>query len=612
MRFSLLAARLLAGWPLLVIAQSDTSDLAQVIVTAARIPQPLGYAIASVTVITRADIERFQPHSVAELLTGLAGISTSANGDLGKATSVFVRGTNADHVLVLIDGIKIGAATTGAAAWEQLPVEQIERIEIVRGPSSSLYGSEALGGVVQIFTRRGAPGAEGVPSFALSGGSHGTYQGSASYSGSAREGWYDASASSLYTEGIAICAAGAPPTASCYTSSPQQGYWTAAAAASGGYRWDKATATLDLLRVEGDTRYDGSAFSGDESRVVQQALGGTVTVAPYASLSTTVAAGESLDRSRQYFGGTPEGFFNTRRETASWLNRVSLAAAQKLLIGADFERDAVASDTDFAVRSRTDTGVVGLYQWLATHEELQLSGRHDHNQQFGNHVTGSVAWAHRFGDALRLTASYGAAFKAPTFNELYYPFFGDPLLRPETSHSAELGLNGGWGFFGWAVSAYQTRIDDLIEYNPQTFAASNIGRARIRGVETQFLARLERWRVQLQLTALDPRDTGVNYGALLPQRSQYTARLDLDRGIGDFSFGGTLFASGPRFDDPANTERLGGYGTLDIRARWRFESRWQAQALLRNVFDRSYETARYYNQPGRSAYLTLRYQPSKS
>jgi vitamin B12 transporter len=608
----LLAALLPAGCPVIAIAQDDASGLSQVIVTASRTAQPLDSAIASVTVITRADIDRFQPQSVAELLTGLVGISTSSNGDLGKVTSVFVRGTNSDHVLVLIDGIKIGAATTGSAAWEQLPVEQIDHIEIVRGPSSSLYGSEALGGVVQIFTRHGAPGAADVPSFVLSGGSHGTSQGEAGYSGSVRDGWYNASASALYTEGIPICAVGAPVTADCYTTTPQQGYWSAAAALSGGYRWERATATLDLLRVEGDTRYDGSIFSGDESRVVQQAVGGTVTVTPYTSFSMTLAAGQGLDRSQVYFSGVPDGFFNTGRETASWLNHWTLTAAQALLFGADFERDAIASDTAFAVQSRTDTGVVGLYQGFSGHEEWQLSGRHDHNQQFGDHFTGSVQWAHRFGEALRLTASYGTAFKAPTFNELYFPFFGDPTLRPETSHSTEVGFNGRWNALGWAVNAYETRVDGLIEYNPATFGASNIGRARIRGVETQFLAHMKEWRVQLQLTVLDPRDTGANNGELLPQRGQYTARLDLDRDIGEFSVGGTLFESGPRFEDPANSERLGGYGTVDLRASWRLQPRWQVQALLKNALNKSYQTALYYNQPGHSAYLTLRYQPPGS
>ena len=612
MKLSSLVALLSSSCPLVAIAQEDLSDLNQVIVTASRTAEPLAAAIASVTVITRMDIDRLQPHSVDELLAGLAGISFSNNGDLGKTTSIFVRGTNPDHVLLLIDGIKIGSATTGMAAWEQLPVEQIDHIEIVRGPNSSLYGSEAIGGVVQIFTRHGAPGASDVPSLTASGGSHGTYQGELGYSGSARNGWYNLSASGLYTDGIPICIANAPTTADCYTTTPQQGYWSGSVNLSGGYRWHDATATLDVLRVDGDTRYDGNSFSGDESRVAQQVLGVSLTVTPLARFGVTFTAGQSLDRSQQYFSGTPIGFFNTRRDTFSWLNQLSLAPAQKLLLGADFEHDTIASDTAYATQSRDDTGVFALYQWLGRHQEVQLSERYDHNQQFGDHFTGSAQWAYRWSDALRLTASYGTAFKAPTFNDLYFPFYGDPTLRPETSRSAEVGLSGRSSVLTWAVNAYQTEINDLIEYNPATFGADNIDRARIRGLEIQLAAQLEAWRALLQVTWLDPRDTGANYGELLPQRAQFTARFDLDRDFHAFSVGATLFQSGRRYEDPANTQRMGGYGTLDVRAAWRFQPRWELQALLKNALNRDYETVFYYNQPGRSAYLTLRYVPLPS
>jgi vitamin B12 transporter len=175
-----------------------------------------------------------------------------------------------------------------------------------------------------------------------------------------------------------------------------------------------------------------------------------------------------------------------------------------------------------------------------------------------------------------------------------------------------MGLSGRSGSFTWAVNAYQTEISDLIEYNPVTFGADNIGRARIRGLETQLAAQLQEWRALLQVTLLDPRDIGVNYGELLPQRAQYTGRLDLDRRIGVFDVGATWFQSGPRYEDPANTGRMGGYGTLDVRADWRFQPHWELQALLKNALNRCYETVLYYNQPGRSAYLTLRYVPLQS
>lgn len=609
MKLSAVAALLLASLPSALRAQENNSDLNLVMVTASRSPEPIADAIASVTVITRADIDRLQPQSVADLLTGLAGISMSSNGDLGKATSVYVRGTNSDHVLVLIDGIKIGSATLGGASWEQLPVEQIDHIEIVRGPLSSLYGSEAIGGVVQIFTRHGTSGAPNVPSFMLSGGNHGTYQTEAGDSGSAGRGWYNASVSGLYTNGIPICVANAPVTAGCYTTTPHQGYWSASAAVSGGYRWDAATATFDFLEAQGDTRYDGNIYAGDESRVGQQVLGATVDFTPLSIWNVKFAAGQSKDQSQVYFADAPDGYFDTRRGTASWINQLAFTAAQKLLLGADFEQDIVASDAGYSVDSRDDVGVFGLYQWSGPHTEVQLSVRHDHNQQFGDHATGSAQYAYRFSDALRVSASYGTAFKAPTFNDLYFPFYGDPTLRPETSRSVELGLNGRASVLDWSLNAYQTQINDLIEYDPVTFGAANIDRARIRGLETQLGTALAGWRVQMQLTLLDPIDTGVNYGDVLPRIARYTGRLDVDRDLGVFTVGATFVANGARFDDPANTEPMGGYTTLNLRAAWRFSRRWQLQAALKNALDRDYKTALYYNQLGISGYLTLRYVP---
>ena len=610
MRFSLAAAMSLAAFPLTALAQPGVSPLGQIIVTTARTPEPLRTTIASVTIITSAEIARLQPRSVADLLNGLAGISLANDGGLGKSTSVYLRGTDADQVLVLIDGVKVGSATTGTPAWEQFPVSQIQRIVIVRGPYSSLYGSGAIGGVIEIFTRHGSPGAPAVPSFTTSAGSHGTYRVELGQSGSIRHGWYNASLSGIYTHGIPICATGAPITAACYTTTPQHGYWSGSAALRGGYRLREATATFDFLRTECHTRYDGNIYSGDESRIAQQVLGATVSASPLHPLRMSIALGQSKDLSEEYFNSAPDGYFDTTRNTASWINRFAIGARQQLVFGVDYEHDSVSSDTSYAIHTRYDAGEFALYQWLLGRAELQFSGRHDHNQQFGNHDTWSAQSAYRITRAIRLTAAYGTAFKAPTFNDLYFPFYGDPALHPETSHSVELGLSGTTRQVTWKLNAYDTRIVNLIEYDPLTFTAANVGKARIRGLEAQLSTVLAGWRVELQLTSLDPRDTAVNAGKLLPRIARFTGRLDLDRTFGAFHIGATIFADGPRFEDPANTQRLGGYETLDLRAGWQFRPRWQLQALLSNALGHSYETALYYNQPDRSAYLTLRYTPS--
>ena len=612
MNFRWIAALPCAALPLFACAQDDLTEISSpVIVTASRVAEPVTAVLASVTLITRADIERLQPHSVLELLAGLAGVSVASSGDLGKTAHLYVRGTNADHVLVLIDGIKIGSATTGEAALEQLPVGQIERIEIVRGPRSSLYGSDAIGGIIQIFTRHSAPGAASRGSFELTGGSHDTWQAQGGYSGSSGPVWYNASASGLYTSGIPVCVAGAPATAPCYTTQPRQGYRSGSAAVSGGYQIGDATrVSFDWLRADGDTRYDGDIFSGNESHLVQQAAGIELQTAPLPRWGMSFTAGQSLDESAQLFDDAPDGFFDTRRETLSWLNDLQLATAQNLLLGTDYERDTVGSSTGYAERSRADTGALAAYRLTPGRLDLEVSARHDHNQQFGARTTGAAAGAWRFTDGLRLTASWGTAFKAPTFNDLYFPFYGNPALRPETARSTEIGLEGNLAArTEWAVNAYETTIDDLIEYNPVTFGADNIDRARIRGLELHLTTEIAGTQAQLNTTWLDPRDRGANWGAVLIRRAEESVRLDLDRDFAAFTAGTSLSVVGRRFEDPANTERLGGYTTLDLRAGWRLDPSWMLQARISNALNRDYETVLDYNQPRFGAYLTLRYTP---
>jgi vitamin B12 transporter len=441
------------------------------------------------------------------------------------------------------------------------------------------------------------------------------------YSGSAGDAWYNASATGLYTRGIRVCAADAPVTADCYSSEPRQGYWSQSLALSGGYRWgETARLSLNWLRARGDTRYDGNVFafgdsvfySPNESKVLQQALGAKLQFAPLGSLGVSFTAGQSVDQEREYYDRIATGFFNTRRNTLSWLNELRWRAQRKLLFGADYEHDTVTSDTTYAVSSRDNIGVFGLYQWTPGNFELQLSSRRDHNQQFGDHNTGSVGAAYRVSETLRLTASYGTGFKAPTFNDLYFPLYGNPAFQPETSRSAEIGANGRVTVWNWALNAYQTGIDHLIEPSPVTFMAENVDRARIRGLEGQLGTQWSGWRVQLALTWLDPRDRapGPGFNNLLPRRPQETARLDLDRDFQSVSIGTTLYVAGRCFEDPGNTERLGGYGTVDLRATRHLTNRWLVQGLITNALNKDYQTVLYYNQPGRSAYLTVRYSPT--
>ena len=591
----------------------QAGNLSPVIVTATRTPVTIDDSLSSVTVITRADIERLQPLSVADLLIGLPGVSVAQSGGIGQPTSLFLRGTNSSHTLVLIDGVRIGSVGNGLAAFEQMPVEQIERIEIVRGPRSSLYGADAIGGVIQIFTRHGSRDGGLSPSLSLTTGSNNLLREQAGLSGGSDHAWYNLSVGKEYTSGINACKIGAAEAfAGCYADEPDRdAYGNQNLVLNGGYRWDAgAQITANWLRSLGEIHFDGSYQN--RSRTVQQTAGSAFSINPLQAWKSTLSVGQNLDRYDNYENRAFTGFIYSRRNQASWQNDISLADTQLLTLGVDWQGEHIDSDTGYLVNRRHDTGTFAQYQATFGHNEFALSARRDDNSQYGKHDTGAFAWGYHFDGGLKLTASYGNAFHAPTFNDLYYPYgSGNPDLKPEKSRSTELGLNQQTGAWNWALNAYQTRIDQLISLN-RNYYPMNISQARIRGVEGQLGVDLSGWQLQAYLTWLQPRneDGGPNNGNVLPRRPGQTARVDLDRRFGNFGIGATLDAAGRSYDDTANVHRLGGYSTTDLRASWHFTRAWQVEARLANVFDRNYETVYYFNQPRRAWYLTLRCSPA--
>ncbi len=614
MKKSLLAAALLAcATGAQAANQNDATPLSPVIVTATRTPVTIEDSLSSVSVITRADIERLQPLSVSDLLTGLPGVSFASTGGLGQPTSLFLRGTNSSHTLVLIEGVRIGSVGNGLAAFEQLPVEQIERIEIVRGPRSSLYGADAIGGVIQIFTRHGSPDGGLVPSFSLTAGSENLLRGQAGLAGGREQAWYNLSVGKQYTRGINACRVGAAEAfAGCFTDEPDRDSWrNQNLVLNGGYRWDNgAQITANWLRSLGEVHFDGSYQN--RSRTVQQTAGSAFSINPLQAWKSTLSVGQNLDRYDNYENRDFTGYIYSRRNQASWQNDLSVAENQLLTLGIDWQGEHIDSDTGYLAKRRHDTGTFAQYQVTFGQQELAVSARRDDNSQYGPHDTGAVAWGYRFDGDLKLTISYGSAFHAPTFNDLYYPYgSGNPDLKPETSRSAELGLSRQGGAWSWALNAYQTQIDQLISLD-SNYYPMNISQARIRGVEGQLGIDVAGWQLQGYLTWLQSRneDGGPNDGNVLPRRPEHTARVDLDRRLGAFGIGATINAAGRSYDDAANRHHLGGYSTTDLRANWRFAPAWQVEARLANAFDRDYETAWYFNQPGRSVFLTLRYNPA--
>ncbi|RFQ28329.1 TonB-dependent vitamin B12 receptor [Pseudomonas sp. ATCC 13867] len=579
------------------------------LVTATRTERRAEQTLASVSVLDRADIERSQAQSVPDLLRRLPGISLASNGGPGKATSLYLRGSESDHVLVLIDGIKAGSVSSGGASLQDLPVALIERIEVVRGPRSSLYGSEAIGGVIQIFTRQALePGFK--PWVYAGAGSQSTYEGSAGASAGNGRGWFALGVSSLDTAGIDAKANGASG-----HEPDRDGYRNLSGSLRAGYRFDNGL-ELDGSLLQTDSHNDFDTVNSRRTQGfdayndgVQRVIGGRARFAPLEPWRVSLSAGRSEDKSDAYQDGAFYSRFDSRRDTASWQNDLDLAPGHTLTLGYDWQQDELSSSTDYALTSRDNRGTFAQYLGSAGRHDWQLSLRHDDNQQFGSRNTGNLAWGYALTDAVRAFASYGTAFKAPTFNELYYPGYGNPDLDAETSRSVELGVDGRHGWGHWAVNLYRTAIDDLIAYDSALRAPDNIDQARIRGVELQLGSQWRDWVWNANASLLDPESRASgNRGNDLPRRARQLFNLDLDRRLDALSLGASLHAEGRRYDDLANRNRLGGFATLDLRGEYRLNPEWRLQARLSNLFDADYQTTLGYEQPGRAVLFGVRYQ----
>ena len=620
-RFRLTALALACALPSIASAQDEAAkDLDNVVVTATRTPTTVDAALAAFEVIDRRQIETSSARSLPELLRGRAGIALVNQGGPGKLSSLFLRGTESDHTLFLIDGVRAGSPTSGITAIQDIPLEQIERIEIVRGPRSSLYGADAIGGVIQIFTRRSER--EGVHGRGRIGaGSHGLREASAGVDLRGARGGVGVDVAHQETDGINACLGIYDPNtwigAGCFIVPGTH-------LDRDGYRNDSATVRADFspteawrfdaraFRAQGHNDYDGDY--SDNSDIVQQVVGGSVEWTPSSAVKLKLTAGRNTDDSDNYIGSSFANRYTSTRDSANLQGDFTVADGQVLTAGFDWLRDRANVVDPWLppyAPSRGNRGAFAQYQAAFGAHDLQLSLRRDDNDQFGGHSTGGIAWGMDLGSGWRVTASHATAFKAPSFNELYYPGYSNPLLKPESSRSTELSL--GRSGDGWHVqaNAYQTRVDDLIAYDGSVFMPNNIDQARIRGIELTGGVELAGWQVDGQLGWLHARDAsgGFNDGNQLARRPTRSARIDLDREFGDWGFGVSAIAEGARWDNAGNTLRVGGYGTLDARLSWQFSSAWTLQANVVNLFDKDYQTSAWYQQPGREFALSLRWQP---
>jgi len=599
---------LLTGFNPPLHAQETPQNLPDLVVTATRTETAKNQLAAAATVYTRKDIERLQAKTLPELLSGTTGIDIVQSGGYGKDTNIYMRGTNSDHVLVLVDGIKIGSVTTGTTPFQFIPLDQVERVEIIRGPQSSLYGSEAIGGVIQIFTRKG--GKEDMPSVTLDagGGSYDTYRASGTVSGKWKNSWYSLGSSQFGSQGFN---SRQPIPGRFGLNEPDKdGYLNTALNARLGHRFDNnAEVEAFFMRAEGKTEYDGNFQNKTE--FVEQTVGTTASINIVDNWRSILRLGQSRDDGDNFApNGAFSSKFNSTRWNASWLNEVALSDEHQLIIGSDYRLDQVDSSTSYNESSRYDAGIfTELHSRILNDHFINASVRGDKNEAFGDQVTGNLGWRYNSDHGISPFASFGNAFKAPTFNQLYFPGFGNPSLKAEQSTSFEAGLAGDHDWLQWEVRGYHTNIDNLIVTvsNPTTllFSAENVGKAQIDGVEAEIGTQLMGWNNKLNMNLLSPKNRVTN--ARLPRRAEKTLSYDLSRSFGQFDLGGTVLAQSDRFDDALNKTIVAGYVTVDLRTAYHLSKNWTLSAKLNNLLDKQYQTINTYNTADRNFFLSIHY-----
>ena len=600
----------LAGLTALGAGPVAAADAGQdpVVVTAARMPERVSALAAEVSVIDRAMLDRSTGRTLVEVLAMVPGLQFSSNGGLGKTASLFIRGLEARHTLLLLDGVRVGSATVGTPSLDNLPLETVERIEIVRGPMSALYGSDAVGGVIQVFTARGQPGFHPNARATLGSERHGQL--------SAGFGWgqgpFDATLQVQHTE-----------TAGFSATNPKAQFGSFNADRD-GFRQDGGSLRLGW-QLAPDWRIDAMALESTGRSGYDDGPGADAQAGLRNSLQLVQASGKphalwttqlSVSRASDVYDTLSSasafatlGAIETEQTQISWENRISTPVGTALVVAERLKQAVSRPGAPFVVSERSINGLaLGLTGNAAGHV-WQGALRRDNNSQFGGKTTGALAYAYNLSNAWRAGLSYGTSFVMPSFNQLYYPGFGNPLLQPETGRQAEAHLRWTAGAHSLRATAYQHRIQGYIAGGPQP---TNIPRTRIEGLTLAYEGQWDAVKLTASLDHLDPRNNtnaSANFDKLLPRRAQNMAKAQADWTHGPFTLGGTLAAYSERFDNAANTLRLGGYATLDVRADWALTPDWTLGARINNLADRVYETAYGYNQPGRQGFLTVRYQP---
>ncbi len=619
MQPKLISLALLGAFTLPCAAFAETATLDEVVVTATRTSQSLNKTLSDTTVLNVQAIRQSGAPDVITLLRSLAGVEVAQSGGLGAQSSTFMRGTNSSHVLILLDGVRINSATTGTTALEHLMLDNIARIEVVRGNVSSLYGSEAIGGVIQLFTKQGngTPSANASVGF----GSHSTQKMTAGFSGVANNTSFSLNLGSTKTNGISAInprlAPAANPNNDGYTNTtvngqvqhafnPNHALSASFFSTRGNKQYDNPFAARPTDVYALVTTLDKVALTSDNQ--LSQAWHSQLRVA------------QGIDSNHAYLNAAPSYFFQTRSNQLTWQNTLELTAQQKINFALEKLTQQLAASTAYTQTQRTINSLLAGYIGELGVQQVQLNVRQDSYSDFGNVNTGLLRYGWQFSDAWRATASVGNAFKAPTFADMYYPFVnygfgfsygGNPNLKPERSYNKELGVHYAANQQRMDIVYFNNHIQDLIVSNGlPTGTMINLNQARIDGVAWHYAGTFDHTHLTANLTLQNPRNALT--GEALTRRSKTVASMAVRQNLGAWNIGGEWQYSGTRADQDVVTSTrltLSSYQLLNLTANYAIDKQLSLTGRIDNLFNKDYMQAHGYNTLGRTLFVGLNYQP---
>jgi vitamin B12 transporter len=613
---TVLSVTAFSGWAQDSTSQTDNNDT--VVVTANRFPQPVSTVLAATTIVTRDQIDRWQSKSLIDVMRRLPGVDIAQNGGLGQSSSMFIRGTNSSHVLILIDGIRLNqAGITGSSDLSQIPISLVQKIEYIRGPSSAVYGSDAIDGVVNIITTRDKLGT----TLSAGIGSNG-YQ---SYDAATQQKLGDDTVGTFagnytYTRGYDVVA-NLPDNYGDPRQPDRDGFMSKTLYGSLLHNFnDNLSGFIRGYGFDNRTAYDGDySYTAPYDALIDTQQLYSQTWDTGLRYNQGIYAAQligSYSHTKTYNYDPRYGMYNAsatlddiEQYNVQWGNTVQ-AWHGTISGGLDWQKQTTTPGTDYLSEGyeQRNTGVYATTQQLFGPVTVEGALRNDDNSQFGQHTTWQSSAAYEFIDGYRFIASYGTAYKAPNLGQVYSENYGNINLRPEQSKQWEGAFEGLTGPVTWRVGGYKNEITNLIDSDPVTYRYYNIGEAKIKGVEATASFDTGPLSHQLSYDYVDARDAQTNEPLL--RRAKQQVKYELDWQIEQIDWAVTYHYLGERYDEDynsGNTVKLGGVSLWDVAASYPVTSHLTVRARIANLFNQDYETVYGYATPGREYFLSGSY-----